>query len=71
MIADTIKKLQSAHWYGCGETIEIAKGKNALATNWKQVREKINRARHMEGVKSANQHTTIIKKVRSWLSARK
>ena len=43
MIAETIKLLQSFHWYGSGETIEIAKGKNAIPKNWKEAKEQIKR----------------------------
>lgn len=67
MIAETIKKLHSAHWYGCGSTIEIAKGKNAIPENWKEVKEKIRRARHAEAVKAQEQNYSFIKKIRSWL----
>lgn len=45
MIAATIKLLQSQPWYGCGHTIEIAKGKNALPKSWKETKEKIKRSR--------------------------
>lgn len=43
MIAETVKLLQSFHWLGCSETIEIAKGKNSIPKNWKQAKEKIKR----------------------------
>lgn len=45
MIAETIKLLQSFHWYGVSETIEIAKGKNSIPKNWKEAKEKIKRAK--------------------------
>lgn len=45
MIAQTIKLLQSGKWYGCSETIEIAKGKNAIPKTWKATKEKIKRRR--------------------------
>lgn len=45
MIAETIKLLQSFHWYGCTETIEIAKGKNAIPKSWNEAKEKIKRAK--------------------------
>lgn len=43
MIAETIKLLQSSTWYGCSETIEIAKGKNEMPSNWKEAKEQIKR----------------------------
>jgi len=43
MIADTIKLLHSNSWYGCGDMIEIAKGKNAIPKNWKEAKEQIKR----------------------------
>lgn len=43
MIAETIKLLHSNTWYGCGENIEIAKGKNSIPKNWKEAKEQINR----------------------------
>ena len=45
MIAETIKLLHSHHWYGCGEHIEIAKGKNAIPRTWKEAKEQIKRYR--------------------------
>ena len=45
MIAETIKLLHSFHWYGCSDTIEIAKGKNAIPKNWVETKEKIKRAK--------------------------
>lgn len=45
MIAETIKLLQSDNWYGCGEYIELAKGKNAIPKRWSQAKEQIKRAR--------------------------
>jgi len=46
MIAETIKLLQSNPFYGCGDNIEIAKGKCAIAKNWKQTKEQIKRYRY-------------------------
>lgn len=43
MIAETIKLLQSNKWYGCGENIEIAKGKNEIPYNWSEAKEQIKR----------------------------
>lgn len=43
MIAETIKLLHSHTWYGCGENIEIAKGKNAIPKTWKEAKEQIRR----------------------------
>ncbi len=43
MIAETIKLFQSNTWYGCGDNIEIAKGKNEIPRNWKQATEQIKR----------------------------
>ena len=43
MIAKTIKLLQSHHWLGCSETIEIAKGKNSIRKSWQETKEKIKR----------------------------
>lgn len=47
MIAETIKLLQSNKFYGCSEIIELAKGKNAIRKNWKEVKEQIRRNRIM------------------------
>lgn len=47
MIAETIRLLQSDKYYGCSEVIEIAKGKNAIPENWKEVKEQIRRKRFM------------------------
>lgn len=44
----TIKLLQSGTWYGHSETIEIAKGKNAIPKTWKEAKEKIRRRKYME-----------------------
>lgn len=45
MIAETIRLLQSSEWYGCGENIEIAKGRNSIPKRWSEVKEKIKRNR--------------------------
>lgn len=45
IISDTIRLLQSFHWYGCSETIEIAKGKNSIPKTWEEAKEKIRRAK--------------------------
>lgn len=45
MIVETLQILRSNPWYGCGETIEIAKGKNSIPKTWHQVKEQIKRAR--------------------------
>lgn len=43
MIHELIKELQSKPHYGVGDTIEIAKGKNEIVTDWKGFKEKIKR----------------------------
>ena len=43
MIQGIIKELQAKDHYGIGNTIEIAKGKNELVTNWKGFKNKIRR----------------------------
>ena len=35
--------LHSAEWYGVSETIDIAKGKNEMVTNWRDAIKKIKR----------------------------
>lgn len=37
MIGLIIKLAQSNDWYGVSQSVEIAKGKNQYARNWKQV----------------------------------
>lgn len=46
MIGDIIKLLRSGKFYGGGEMIEIAKGKNQLVTDWKGLKRKTIRAWH-------------------------
>lgn len=41
MISDTIKLLRMSNFYNGGENIEIAKGKNELALDWKTAKNKI------------------------------
>ena len=48
MIAEIIKLLHSHTYYGCSETIEIAKGKNAIPKRWKEAKEKIKRFSKMK-----------------------
>lgn len=43
MIAEIITLLQSHHFYGGGELIEIAKGKNEIVLKWKDFKRKIYR----------------------------
>lgn len=43
MISDTIKLLQMHDFYNSGQTVEIAKGKNELALDWKTARKKMKR----------------------------
>jgi len=43
MISDIIKTLQSNDFYGAGEYVEIAKGKNELVLNWYDIKRKIKR----------------------------
>jgi len=45
MIAETIDLLKKAKYYGCGENIEIAKGKHSIPKNWKEAKEQIKRYR--------------------------
>lgn len=71
MIAQTIKQLQSAKWYGCGNTIEIAKGKNAIPKTWKHTKEKIRRIRHMQATEIREENTQKSKKLVSWLRSMK
>lgn len=78
MIAETIKLLQSGTWCGCSETIEIAKGKNAIPKTWAQAKEKMNRRKFMEAEKgrkkARKQWENIVskcKKIWAWLFAKK
>lgn len=41
MINDIIKELQSRNHYGIGESIEIAKGKHEMVTDWSGLKNKI------------------------------
>ena len=43
MIADIIKTLQGADFYGSGEFTEIAKGKHEMVTSWKDFKIKVKR----------------------------
>lgn len=43
MIANIIDKLQSNEFYNCSESIELAKGKNELVSNFKDAKRKIKR----------------------------
>lgn len=43
MIDELLKELQKREHYGIGDTIEIAKGKNELITDWKSFKTKIRR----------------------------
>ena len=43
MITDTIKILQKDNYYGGGDNIEIAKGKNEYVTTWSDFKRKIKR----------------------------
>jgi len=63
MIAETITLLQSNDYYGCSETIEIAKGKNAIPKTWAQAKEKIKRDAAMN---QANNNNTIKNQI-AWL----
>jgi hypothetical protein len=67
MIAETIKLLHSGQWYGCGKTIEIAKGKNAIPRTWKGTKEKIKRMRYMLATEIHEENTKRSKKIISWL----
>lgn len=71
MIAQTIKMLQSDQWYGCGHTIEIAKGKNGIPKTWKETKEKIRRIRHMQATEMREENTEKSKKIISWLKSMK
>lgn len=41
MITDIIRVLQSDNFYGAGEAVEIAKGKNQYTTSFKKFKRKI------------------------------
>ncbi|AWH84929.1 hypothetical protein HYN59_07220 [Flavobacterium album] len=71
MIAETIKMLQSGQWYGCGHTIEIAKGKNAIPGTWKETKEKIRRIRYMQATEMQKENIQKSKKMISWLKSMK
>lgn len=43
MITKIIDKLHSGKFYGCGNNVEIAKGKNELVIDFKGFKEKIKR----------------------------
>ncbi len=43
IIGKIIQLLRSHHFYGCGEYIEIAKGKNQLVTDYKGLKRKAKR----------------------------
>ncbi len=40
---EIINILRSNEFYGCSDTIEIAKGKNEMVTNWKGFKRKTKR----------------------------
>ena len=44
MIDNALKLLRSSEWYGCSETIEIAKGKNKMPLTIKEGVTKIKRS---------------------------
>ncbi len=46
IIGQIIKLLRSHTFYGCGEYIEIAKGKNQLVTDYKGLKRKAKRIWH-------------------------
>lgn len=73
MIAEIIKQIQSNEWYGCGDIIETAKGKNAIPKTWREAKEKIKRARFMEAdkAKTENNNTGLIKTLVQWLSRKR
>lgn len=71
MIAETIKLLQSDKWYGCGEHIEIAKGKRAIPLNYKQAKEKAKRGRLMQVASLREYKQNLTNKILLWLSGKK
>jgi len=42
-IKEIIDVLKKSEYYGAGESVEIAKGKNQIATTWKQLKTKVKR----------------------------
>ena len=42
-ISNIIKVLQSGDFYGAGECVEIAKGKNEYVSTWREFKRKIKR----------------------------
>lgn len=45
MFSEIIKVLQSGDFYGAGESVEIAKGKNEIVLSWSGISEKLKRQR--------------------------
>ena len=45
MIAEILETLRKDNFYGAGKYTEIAKGKNEIVTNWKEIKRKVKRAR--------------------------
>jgi len=43
MIDSIIDTLRKADFYGAGEYVEIAKGRNEIVTDWKGIKRKIKR----------------------------
>lgn len=43
MIKDILDLLNSSDWYGAGENIEIAKGKNLAVKDFEQMKEQLKR----------------------------
>ena len=43
MISSIIDTLRKADFYGAGEYVEIAKGRNEIVTDWKGIKRKIKR----------------------------
>lgn len=73
MIIETIKLLHAQKWYGCSDTIELAKGRNAIPKTWKEAREKVRRNAYMQAGRAASQvkKKSLIKSISSWLLNRK
>ena len=42
-IIEIIDVLKKSEYYGAGESVEIAKGRNQVATTWKQMKTKVKR----------------------------
>lgn len=61
MIAEIIRQLQSGKWYGCSDTIEIAKGKHAIPKTWEQAKEKIRRVKYTQQRVYKRQNKNILK----------